>query len=72
MIWHIAIISAIVFVKSKTRLGFLIGVILSWITLALWLFDNFYVVFETSLIIGKPNELITIRNFVWAACLLWM
>ncbi len=65
--WYIAIISAIVFVKSKTRLGFLIGGVLSWITLAFWLFDNFYVVFETSLIIDKPNELITIRNFIWAA-----
>ena len=65
--WYIATITAIVFVKSKTRLGFLIGGILSWITLAFWLFDNFYVVFETSLIIDKPNELITIRNFIWAA-----
>ncbi len=65
--WYITIIVAIVFVKSKTRLGFLIGGILSWITLAFWLFDNFYVVFETSLIIDKPNELITIRNFIWAA-----
>ena len=67
VLWYIAIIAAIVFVKSKTRLGFLIGGILSWITLAFWLFDNFYVVFETSLIIDKPNELITIRNFIWAA-----
>ena len=65
--WYIAIIAAIVFVKSKTRLGFLIGGVLSWITLAFWLFDNFYVVFETTLIIDKPNELITIRNFIWAA-----
>jgi len=65
--WYIAIIAAIVFVKSKTRLGFLIGGVLSWITLAFWLFDNFYVVFDTSLIIDKPNELITIRNFIWAA-----
>ena len=65
--WYIAIIAAIVFVKSKTRLGFLIGGILSWITLAFWLFDNFYVVFDTSLIIDKPNEIITIRNFIWAA-----
>jgi len=67
ILWYIAIITAIVFVKSKTRLGFLIAGILSWITLAFWLFDNFYVVFETSLIADKPNELITIRNFVWAA-----
>ncbi|WP_420546288.1 NAD(P)H-binding protein [Nitrosopumilus sp.] len=65
--WYITIIAAIVFVKNKTRLGFLIAGILSWITLAFWLFDNFYFVFETSLIIDKPNELITIRNFVWAA-----
>ena len=65
--WYITIIAAIVFVKSKTRLGFLIGGILSWITLAFWLFDNFYVVFDTSLIIDKPNEIITIRNFIWAA-----
>jgi uncharacterized protein YbjT (DUF2867 family) len=67
MLWYIAIAVAIVFVKSKTRLGFLIGGILSWITLAFWLFDNFYVVFQTSLIMDKPNEIITIRNFVWAA-----
>jgi uncharacterized protein YbjT (DUF2867 family) len=67
VLWYIAIIAAIIFVKSKTRLGFLIGGVLSWITLAFWLFDNFYVVFDTSLIIDNPNELITIRNFIWAA-----
>ena len=67
VLWYITIIVAIVFVKSKTRLGFLIGGILSWITLAFWLFDNFYVIFDTSLIIDKPNESITIRNFIWAA-----
>ena len=65
--WYVTIVAAIVFVKNKTRLGFLIAGILSWITLAFWLFDNFYVVFETSLIIDKPNELIVIRNFVWSA-----
>ena len=35
--------------------------------MAFWLFDNFYVVFDTSLIIAKPNEWITVRNFIWAA-----
>ena len=65
--WYVTIVAAIVFVKNKTRLGFLIAGILSWMTLAFWLFDNFYVVFETSLIIDKPNELIVIRNFVWSA-----
>lgn len=65
--WYITIIAAIVFVKNKTRLGFLIGGILSWITLAFWLFDNFYVLFDTSLIIEKLSEWITVRNFIWAA-----
>jgi len=64
--WYIAIITAIIFVRNKTRLGFLIAGIVSWITLAFWMFDNFYVIFNTSLIIEKPNELITIRNFIWA------
>ncbi len=67
MFWYVTIVVAIIFVKSKTRLGFLIGGLLSWATLAFWLFDNFYVVFETSLIMNKPNEIITIRNFIWAA-----
>ncbi len=67
IVWYVAIISAIIFVKNKTRLGFLIAGIASWVTLAFWLFDNFYVVFDTSLIIAKPNEWVTIRNFLWAA-----
>ena len=65
--WYIAIFAAIIFVKNKTRLGFLIAGIVSWATLAFWLFDNFYVLFDTSLIIEKPNEWVTIRNFIWAA-----
>ena len=65
--WYLTITAAIIFVKNKTRLGFLIAGILSWITLAFWLFDNFYVISDTSLIIEKPNEWITVRNFVWSA-----
>jgi hypothetical protein len=45
-------------------LGYLIAGILSWFTLAFWLFDNFYVVFDTSVIATSPNELMTVRNFV--------
>lgn len=63
-IWFTAIGFAILFVHSKTRLGYLIAGILSWVTLAFWLFDNFYVVFQMSLIAEQPNELMTIRNFV--------
>lgn len=65
--WYAVIIIALVFVKNKTRLGYLIAGILSWITLVFWLFDNFYVVFDTSLIIDRPNEFITVRNFVLTA-----
>ena len=67
IVWYVAIIAAIIFVREKTRLGFLIAGVSSWITLAFWLFDNFYVLFDASLIIDQPNEWITIRNFIWAA-----
>lgn len=63
-IWYVAIVSAIIFIHNKTRLGYLIAGVLSWITLAFWLFDNYYVVFETSLIANPPNELMVIRNFI--------
>ncbi len=66
-IWYVAIASAIIFIHNKTRLGYLIAGVLSWITLAFWLFDNYYFVFATSVIASQPNELMTIRNFVGIA-----
>ena len=48
-------------------MGYLIGGILAWVTLAFWLFDNFYVVFELSLVASEPSLEITIRNFIGAA-----
>lgn len=63
-IWYVAIASAIVFIHNKTRLGYLIAGVLSWITLAFWLFDNHYVLFETSLTVNSPNDLMMIRNFI--------
>jgi hypothetical protein len=48
-------------------LGYLIGGILAWVTLAFWLFDNFYVVFELSLVASEPSLDVTIRNFIGAA-----
>ena len=53
--------------RQKARLGYLIGGVLAWITLAFWLFDNFYVVFEMSLVATEPNLDVTIRNFIGAA-----
>ena len=67
VIWYAAILFAISFVKQKARLGYLIGGILAWVTLAFWLFDNFYVVFELSLVASEPSLVITIRNFIGAA-----
>lgn len=66
-VWYVAILAAIIFIRNKTRLGYLIAGVLSWVTLAFWLFDNFYVVFQTSLIANQPNELMTLRNFIGIA-----
>ena len=66
-IWYVAIIFAILFVRQKARLGYLIGGLLSWVTLAFWLFDNFYVVFQMSVIGAEPNIDVTLRNFIGAA-----
>ena len=63
-IWYAAIGASIIFIHNKTRLGYLIAGVLSWFTLGFWLFDNFYVVFDTSLIAAQPNDLMTIRNFI--------
>jgi uncharacterized protein YbjT (DUF2867 family) len=67
LIWYAAILFAISFVRQKARLGYLIGGLLSWVTLAFWLFDNFYVVFELSLVASEPSLDVTIRNFIGAA-----
>ena len=63
-IWYAAIGASIIFIHNKTRLGYLVAGVLSWFTLAFWLFDNFYVVFDTSVIASQPNEFMTIRNFI--------
>ncbi|MFB5601873.1 MAG: NAD(P)H-binding protein [Nitrosopumilus sp.] len=67
VIWYASILFAISFVRQKARLGYLIGGILAWVTLAFWLFDNFHVVFELSLVASEPSLEITIRNFIGAA-----
>ena len=64
VIWYAAISFGIIFVYNKTRLGYLIGGVLSWVTLAFWLFDNYHVAFQMSLIAQEPNFEMTIRNFV--------
>ena len=63
-VWYVAIFVAIIFIRSKARLGYLVAGVLSWVTLAFWLFDNFHVFFQTSLIANLPSELMTLRNFI--------
>ena len=67
LIWYVTIFAAIIFVRNKTRLGYVIAGILSWVTLAFWSFDNFYVLFESSIIATEPTLVITIRNFIGVA-----
>jgi hypothetical protein len=62
--WYISIGFAIIFVLNKTRLGYLIAGVLSWMTLSFWLFDNYYIAFHTSVIANQPNLVMTVRNFV--------
>ncbi len=64
IIWYAVIIMSILCIRNKTRLGYLMAGVLSWVTLAFWLFDNFYVVFDTSIIASTPNEIMIIRNFI--------
>ena len=62
--WYAVIFASLIFIRNKTRLGYFMAGILSWVTLVFWLFDNFYVIFQTSLIASEPSELMTIRNFI--------
>lgn len=62
--WYVTIVFGFIFVRNKTRLGYLIAGILSWVTLAFWLFDNFHIAFQSSLIADEPNLLMTVRNFI--------
>ncbi len=64
LIWYTTIILSIVCIRNKTRLGYIMAGILSWITLVFWLLDNYFVVFQTSILASQPNELMTIRNFI--------
>ncbi|MBA4452164.1 MAG: NAD-dependent epimerase/dehydratase family protein [Nitrosopumilaceae archaeon] len=67
IVWYVTIGFSILFVYNKTRLGYLIAGVLTWVTMAFWLFDNFHVAFQMSLIADEPNQIITLRNFVGIA-----
>jgi uncharacterized protein YbjT (DUF2867 family) len=67
VIWYAAIGFGMIFVYNKTRLGYLIGGVLSWVTLVFWLFDNYHIAFQMSLIAEEPNFAMVVRNFVGIA-----
>ncbi|MFB5602878.1 MAG: NAD-dependent epimerase/dehydratase family protein [Candidatus Nitrosomaritimum aestuariumsis] len=67
IVWYVTIGFSILFVYNKTRLGYLIAGVLTWVTMAFWLFDNFHVAFQMSLIAEEPSQIITLRNFVGIA-----
>jgi len=64
IIWYAGIVFAIIFVNSKTRLGFMISGVLSWITLIFWSLDNFNLIFNISILASPPNEMFALRNFI--------
>jgi uncharacterized protein YbjT (DUF2867 family) len=65
-LWYLGITFALYFLRYGARLGALTAGILGWLTLTLWLVDNFYVLWGTSVIASSPDATITIRNFIGA------
>lgn len=65
--WYGAIGFSITKVLSKSRIGYLIAGITSWITLAFWLLDNYYIVFHVTIIATRPDNIMVIRNFIGVA-----
>jgi hypothetical protein len=65
-LWYLGIAFALYFLRYGARLGALTAGVLGWLTLTLWLVDNFYVLWGTSVIASSPDATITIRNFIGA------
>jgi uncharacterized protein YbjT (DUF2867 family) len=65
--WYVTILFAILFVYNKTRLGYLIAGVLTWTTLAFWLFDNIHIAIQMSFLAHEPNTIMAMRNFVGIA-----
>jgi hypothetical protein len=63
-VWYSAIGFSTIKIFHKTRVGYLVAGIISWTTLAFWMLDNYYVVFQTTVIASRPDAIMTIRNFI--------
>jgi hypothetical protein len=66
ILWYSTIGFSIIKVFGKARIGYLVAGILSWMTFAFWMIDNWYVVFHTTVIAIRPDYIMTIRNFIGA------
>ncbi|MGI0059204.1 MAG: hypothetical protein ACREBJ_05490 [Nitrosotalea sp.] len=62
--WYSAIGFSTIKIFHKARIGYLVAGTVSWITLAFWMLDNYYVVFHTTVIASRPDYIMTIRNFI--------
>ena len=63
-IWYMTIGFSLLLVFRKTKSGYLIAGVLSWITITFWVCDNSHIIFQASLIASEPNLFMTIRNFI--------
>lgn len=63
IVWYSAICFSITKIFYKARIGYLLAGIVSWTTLAFLIFDNYHIVFQTT-IAAKQNDITMIRNFI--------
>ena len=62
-IWNVMIGFSLFLVFRKTKSGYVMAGVLSWITIAFWMFDNSHIFFGLSLIASEPNLFMVIKNF---------
>lgn len=64
--WYSSICFSITKVFYKARIGYLLAGIVSWATLVFLILDNYHIVFQTTIIVAKQNDITTIRNLILA------
>ena len=62
-IWNVMAGFSLFLVFRKTKMGYVMAGVLSWITIAFWMCDNSHIFFEVSLIASEPNLFMVIKNF---------
>ena len=65
-IWNVMAGFSLFLVFRKTKMGYVMAGVLSWITIAFWMCDNSHIFFEVSLIVSEPNLFTVIKNFTGA------